>query len=1255
MKQSKNNNRIISVLITFLVIIMLIISNPAGAIIVDMDMDNMKDLKVGDTGYFYFNVTIGGNERIPIANFTIGGLPEITGSPGGILLFNVSDIGTTAGNNKSKGNYDIELVKIYGWTSGSSSYGYQYNYNAPPYLGYGYNTQFSGYGYGYGSSSTQYTQLAYKITVNTSGASSGDFNVIGKVNTGDSGEPHFSSTTSSFTLAAGSAATITVTANPSPIVANDIQLSTITATVKDAYGNNVTDGTIISFQTNRTNDTLSAITDTTTNGVASITVRGNKTGVSNITASKGSASGSYYITMIAGPSASITVSANPSSIVANDTQLSTITSTVEDAYGNKVEDGTIINFQTNRTNNDTLSAFTDTTTNGVASITVKGNKAGVSKITASNGSASDSVNVTMIAGPSASITVSANPSSIVANNTQLSTITTTVEDAYGNKVKDGTIINFQTNRTNDTLSASTNTTTNGMASITVKGNKAGVSKITASNGSASGSYYITMIAGPVDNIAVSANPSSIVANDTQLSTITSTVEDAYGNKVEDGTIINFQTNRTNNDTLSAFTDTTTNGVASITVKGNKAGVSKITASNGSASDSVNVTMIAGPPFIVLNVSGMGQIGIENKYLQDPFVFQINDENNNPVSNKNVDFTVIGGNNSLASASTGTTNTSGQVNVTLQLGDTKGNYGIMCKINGTPTINNTITGTVIENGTISGTVTDGSTKLPIHNANVYAMNVSTGELIESDQTDSTGKYYISITPGTYTLNVSASNYDWNNQTKAVVAAGKLNSSRDVELTTQKVTLVLQSGDTPSRAAIIGNATVFNLNATNYGTDAKFTVGNSSTSATVKFNGTNPLSFVLNSGKSKKFNVTINSTAGYYPVTITLTNSTKSTSINLYATILDTSGYVNQSSHLIDGGNATGGAVLVNSNVSSNATVDASILHNSTVSGKDTIVEGGSTITYGNVTDGATVAGGSVVKHSNVTGDDSKVDNGAIIDNSTIDNSTIDSSTIVNVTAKNSTTITGVTIDTGHRIELIGATVTANSKGDAQIAKSASTVVVTRNVTFSGITSDIAIKDLIIDQSGDKTTTENTISTISDVDNCRLTVNFSQGALINISETGISPDGEGSDVDQSTVIGNFMHIQSNKTSSSAVNKITIRLYHNTSISYDKGVDIYYYNTSIHEWEKQETTNNGTSDGRTYLETEPDHFSTFVVMGVNDTPSTSTGSSSRKGSSNYWRYYGTPTPTTESEYDIQEHVTSPTKTEKEETGWGIEQTQA
>ena len=70
MKQSQNKSRIISVVITMLVIVMLIISDPAGAVTVIVDTTNMPTT-VGDTGYFYFNATIGGNENRPIANFTI--------------------------------------------------------------------------------------------------------------------------------------------------------------------------------------------------------------------------------------------------------------------------------------------------------------------------------------------------------------------------------------------------------------------------------------------------------------------------------------------------------------------------------------------------------------------------------------------------------------------------------------------------------------------------------------------------------------------------------------------------------------------------------------------------------------------------------------------------------------------------------------------------------------------------------------------------------------------------------------------------------------------------------------------------------------------------------------------------------------------------------------------------------------------------------------------------------------------------------
>jgi len=193
-----------------LVIFMLIISEPAGAVTVKMDTSNMPTT-VGQTGYFYFNVTIGGNEKIPVTNFAL----EIDPPSGSDidLNFTYNEVGTTIGNNKTIGNYNIKLVDIHGWT-GSDGVGRGYNQNYDPkegyskgygygYIGYGFGYDFTGYGYGYGENdqSSNYTKVSYKITVNTAGAPAGTYDIIGKVYTGDNSKPYFSST-SQFTLAA---------------------------------------------------------------------------------------------------------------------------------------------------------------------------------------------------------------------------------------------------------------------------------------------------------------------------------------------------------------------------------------------------------------------------------------------------------------------------------------------------------------------------------------------------------------------------------------------------------------------------------------------------------------------------------------------------------------------------------------------------------------------------------------------------------------------------------------------------------------------------------------------------------------------------------------------------------------------------------------------------------------------------------------------------------------------------------------------
>jgi hypothetical protein len=211
MKGLQNKSRIISVIITMLVILMLIISEPAGAVTVNVDTTNMPTT-VGQDGYFFFNVTIGGNEKIPVANFTIEGLPHIEGSDDGNLSFTISEIGTTLNNVTQKGNYGIALVEMHGLRGDDrNSKGYSESYGYKPFDGYGFGYEFSGYGYGYGITRTPgqavvdddaYTQLSYKITIDTTDAKPDTYDEIkGIIYTDDSDKESFSTTsTSSFTL-----------------------------------------------------------------------------------------------------------------------------------------------------------------------------------------------------------------------------------------------------------------------------------------------------------------------------------------------------------------------------------------------------------------------------------------------------------------------------------------------------------------------------------------------------------------------------------------------------------------------------------------------------------------------------------------------------------------------------------------------------------------------------------------------------------------------------------------------------------------------------------------------------------------------------------------------------------------------------------------------------------------------------------------------------------------------------------------------
>lgn len=162
-------------------------------------------------------------------------------------------------------------------------------------------------------------------------------------------------------LQPGTPSSMTLQAAPATVT-EEGGTSTITATVKDAAGSPVPDGTAVSFST--TYGTLLPYV-TTLDGIATTTLTfsaGDSS--STVTATCGSVISTVVVTysIVSVPNA-MTLQASPSTVVAaSDT--STIIATVTDSTGNLVADGTVVTFSTEL---GTLSSYSATTTDGIAS------------------------------------------------------------------------------------------------------------------------------------------------------------------------------------------------------------------------------------------------------------------------------------------------------------------------------------------------------------------------------------------------------------------------------------------------------------------------------------------------------------------------------------------------------------------------------------------------------------------------------------------------------------------------------------------------------------------------------------------------------------------------------------------------------------------------------------------------------------------------------------------------------------------------
>ena len=496
-------------------------------------------------------------------------------------------------------------------------------------------------------------------------------------------------------------AEITLAASKDPVIADNNDLTTLTATVADTEGNAIanTEVTFTLPEDVRANFTLSdggkAITDT--EGKAKVTLKGTKAGAHTVTASMaGGKSGQLVVNFTADTlTAQVNLNVTEDNFIANNIGMTRLQATVTDGNGNPVE-GIKVNFRGTSVTLSSTSVETDD--QGFAEILVTSTEVGLKTVSASladkptevisrllNAKADiNSATITSLEIPEGqlmvaqdvavkahvndqfgnpilneSVTFSAEPpehmtisQNIVSTDThgiaevsmtperngsymvkaslangaslekQLeaidekltltasspligvyaptgTTLTATLTSANGTPVE-GQVINFSVTPEGATLSGGkVRTNSSGQAPVVLTSNKVGTYTVTASfhNGVTIQTQTTVKVTGNSSTAHVAsfiADPSTIAATNSDLSTLKATVEDGSGNLIEGLTV--YFALKSGSATLTSLTAVTDqNGIATTSVKGAMTGsvtVSAVTTAGGM--QTVDITLVAGP-------------------------------------------------------------------------------------------------------------------------------------------------------------------------------------------------------------------------------------------------------------------------------------------------------------------------------------------------------------------------------------------------------------------------------------------------------------------------------------------------------------------------------------------------------------------------------------------------------------------------------------------------------------------------------------
>ncbi len=364
--------------------------------------------------------------------------------------------------------------------------------------------------------------------------------------------------------------------------------NTLQVRVTDAFGNALAGQTVSVTADNSAMVASTVITGP--DGTVEISVSSQTAGISAVTATINNSTASQNVMFIAdvrtAKIADLVVTRDNS--VADGAMANTLQVKVTDANGNTLAGQTV---SVLADNGATTAPTVITEPDGTVEISVTSQTAGVSAVTASINSSSQSRNVTFVAdvrtAQIADLVVIKDGSE--ADGATANTLRARVTDAFGNALAGQTVSVLADNGA--TVAPTVTTQPDGTVEISVTSQTAGISTVTVTINNSSLSRNVTFIAdvstAKIADLVVIKDGSE--ADGSTANTLQVKVTDANGNTLAGQTV---SVLAGNSATVTPTVTTKPDGTVEISVTSQTAGISAVTASINSSSQSRNVTFIA---------------------------------------------------------------------------------------------------------------------------------------------------------------------------------------------------------------------------------------------------------------------------------------------------------------------------------------------------------------------------------------------------------------------------------------------------------------------------------------------------------------------------------------------------------------------------------------------------------------------------------------------------------------------------------------